>query len=166
MPKFLIEAVAILGAISVGLGLFFTIYFAPVLFGQNQFMPAWGWVGWIPGIFVAHRAGGYVREIIRNQLFAEAPPVEPDQRRRAAVFLTGVGLLVFAGYLGYTSSFSDRWELVASVASIGAFLLVAALRATDSFIRQKVVRWVLIAVSVFYLLGLIAVWLVPLAARV
>jgi hypothetical protein len=133
MPKFLIEALAILGAASAGLGVFFVIFSAPAWFYGNEILLAWGWFSWIPGLPIGYWVGSFVRKLIRKTFLPSADS-EPEQTSRAWLFLAGIGFLVFAG-VTYTGVFTDLW-LVGIPFLLGLFILVAACAASDSFVQK------------------------------
>jgi ABC-type phosphate transport system permease subunit len=121
----IIETLAILCAIGTGIIAFMATYYAPILLSPSFMI--WGFLGAIPALIVGHKAGGYVRAIIRRKFFPNSYPNEAEQKRRAGLLLTGIGFLFFAGYLPFTSSLSDRLLSVVSFSLIGLCFLYASI---------------------------------------
>jgi hypothetical protein len=59
------EALAVTAAIVGGIATFYAVFAWPTFFDSN-YMLGWGWIGWLPGLWLAHRVGGRLREWVRG----------------------------------------------------------------------------------------------------
>lgn len=66
----LVELSAVIVAATVGIVAFFIVFAWPI-FWKGNLMLAWGWIGWIPGLWIGHKCGGFTRTFVRNY-FREA----------------------------------------------------------------------------------------------
>jgi hypothetical protein len=65
-----VEVVAATVASVGGFGAFLLVFAWPNLTSRPELMLAWGWIGWIPGLFVGYYVGALLRAAARRVLRA------------------------------------------------------------------------------------------------